>query len=334
MTSPYGVGAVISHLMPNGEERPIAFASRTLSKAEQNYAQIEREALEIIFGGRKFHAYLYGRHFTLLTDQRPLTSILNPSKATPPMAAARLQRWALMLAAHNYAIQYRKAAEHGNADGLSRLPLQVVHREKPDSTKRVMVHHLETIPVDSTDVKKGTKYDPVLSKVVDMVLSGQFVGKEGLSNALAPFYMRRAEITVSQRCLLWGSRVVVPAALRPQLLKELHVGHPGVVRMKAMARSYIWWPGMDAQIEEQAKRCSTCQRNQKSLALSPLLTWSWPGAPWQRVHVDFARPFEGHMFLVAVDALFQVAGSSSDENNNNRQNNPDAEVHVWSLWAS
>ncbi|XP_061892242.1 uncharacterized protein K02A2.6-like [Entelurus aequoreus] len=300
--SAYGVGAVLSHVMPGGEERPIAFASRTLSKAEQNYAQIEREALGIIFGVRKFHAYLYGCHFTLLTDHRPLTSILSPSKATPPMAAARLQRWALVLAAHNYTIQYRKAADHGNADGLSQLPLQVAHGEKPDAVDRVTVHHLETLPVDSEDIRKGTKYDPVLSRVVDMVVSGQFVGTVGQNDALAPFYMRRDELTVIQGCLLWGSRVVVPPALRPQLLKELHAGHPGMVKMKAIARSHVWWPGLDAQIEQQARTCSTCQRNQKNPALSPLHTWPWPGSPWQRIHVDFAGPFEGHMFLVVVDA--------------------------------
>lgn len=57
---PYGVGAVISYVMPNGEEKPIAFASRTLNKAEFNYAQLEREALSIVFGDRKFYQYLYG----------------------------------------------------------------------------------------------------------------------------------------------------------------------------------------------------------------------------------------------------------------------------------
>ena len=195
------------------------------------------------------------------------------------MAAARLQRWALMLAAHNYKIQYRKAAEHGNADGLSRLPLQVVHDVKPDAVERVMINQIETLPVDASDIKKGTRSDPVLSRVVDMVVSGQFVGTDKQSDTLAPFYLRRNELTVSQGCLLWGSRVVVPAVLRPQLLKELHAGHPGVVKMKAIARSYVWWPGLDAQIEQQAKVCSTCQRNQKNPALSPLRTWPWPGSP-------------------------------------------------------
>lgn len=117
------MGAVISHKLQSGEEKPIAFASSTLKKDEQNFAQIEREALGIIFGFRRFHSYLYSRHFTLLTDHRPLTTILSPSKAIPYMAAARLQRWALLLAAHNYTITYWLAADHGNADGLSRLPL-------------------------------------------------------------------------------------------------------------------------------------------------------------------------------------------------------------------
>ncbi|KAJ8375572.1 hypothetical protein SKAU_G00061520 [Synaphobranchus kaupii] len=208
--SPYGVGAVISHVMPGGQERPIAFASRTLSKAEQNYAQIEREALGIIFGMRKFHAYLYGRHFTLLTDHRPLTTIFSPSMAIPSMAAVRLQRWALILTAHNYTIQYRSAAEHGNADGLSRLPLQVDHKDRPGSVDTVLIHHLDTLPVCSTDIRKETRYDPVLAQVLDMILSGHFLVAQGRDSALTPYYSRRDKLTVVQGCLLWGNRVIDP----------------------------------------------------------------------------------------------------------------------------
>ena len=88
--SAYGVGSVISHVMPNGDERPIAFSSRTLQASEKNYAQIEKEALALIFGIRKFHLYLYGRKFTLITDHKPFLAILGPKKGIPSLAAAKL----------------------------------------------------------------------------------------------------------------------------------------------------------------------------------------------------------------------------------------------------
>ena len=81
--SSYGLGAVLSLVFPQGIEKPIAFASRSLSKAEKNYAHIDKEALAIVWAVRKFHNYIFGRRFTIVTDYEPLTSILHPQKGVP-----------------------------------------------------------------------------------------------------------------------------------------------------------------------------------------------------------------------------------------------------------
>ena len=91
-TSCYGIGAVLSHQYSEGSERPIAYASRILLPSERIYAQIKREALSLMFGIQKFHQFIYGRSFTLVTDHKPLTTILGGRKGIPAIAAARMQR--------------------------------------------------------------------------------------------------------------------------------------------------------------------------------------------------------------------------------------------------
>ena len=119
--SPYSLGAVLAHRMAGGSERLIAYASPT--QAERNYSQVEKEGLAVIFGVRKFHQYLYGLPFTVYTDHKPLLGLFGENKSIPTMAAERIKRWTLMLAAYEYTTQYRKGTENVNADGLCRLPL-------------------------------------------------------------------------------------------------------------------------------------------------------------------------------------------------------------------
>ena len=259
--SNYGIGAVISHVYPDGSERPVAYASRTLSKSECNYAQLEKEALSLVFGVKKFHKFLYGREFTLYTDHKPLTSILGQKREIPPLAAARLQRWALILAAYQYNIQYKPTKEHGNADGLSRLPLQTEEVVETEATV-FNIKRMEALPVTVAEIKRGTRSDPILSKVLRYTKRGWPLGKP--RQHLKPYYDRRLELSVEEDCILWGVRVVVPSKFQSRVLDELHDTHPGIVRMKAIARSYFWWPQIDKNIEVRAKsfvKCKTIQGN-------------------------------------------------------------------------
>ena len=298
--SPTGIGAVLSHVMPDGSERPIAFASRSLTRTERKYAQIDKEALSIVWGVKRFHVYLYGRQFTLVTDHKPLTSIFHPEKGVPAMTAARLQRYALFLTGFDYKIEYKSTTKHCNADGLSRLPLQQKEREETEVDSSEVFHatQFEPLPVTSEAVARETRRDPVLSRVYESIVKGW----SGRVDGDKPYYERRNELTVHQGCILWGMTVVIPNKLQGRVLEELHDGHLGVVKMKALARSYVWWPNISGQLEELAKACSGCQLNQKMPTKAPLHPWEWATAPWQRIHIDYAGPFQNSMFLVVVDA--------------------------------
>ncbi|GFV09104.1 uncharacterized protein K02A2.6 [Trichonephila clavipes] len=111
---------VFCHVYPDGSERPIAFASRTLSGSKK-YSQIDK-ALSIVWAVRKFYLYLKGRRFTLITDHKPLIAIFGSKRGLPVLAATRLLHYALILQSFEFDIIFRKTIEHGNADFLSRLP--------------------------------------------------------------------------------------------------------------------------------------------------------------------------------------------------------------------
>ncbi|XP_035912575.1 uncharacterized protein LOC118512363 [Anopheles stephensi] len=119
--SSVGLGATISHKFPDGSIKVVQHASRALTKAEEGYSQIDREGLAIIFAVTRFHKMLYGRHFRLQTDHKPLLRIFGSKKGIPVYTANRLQRFALALQLYDFEIEYIPTDKFGNADLLSRL---------------------------------------------------------------------------------------------------------------------------------------------------------------------------------------------------------------------
>ena len=122
---------------------------------------------------------------------------------------------------------------------------------------------------------------------------------------MKPYQQRCNEFSVHDGCLFWGNRVVIPPAGRQQAMDLFHEGHLGASKLKSLARVSIWWPGMDADLEEAVKKCNLCQSSRNSPPVSPLLPWEYPKHPWVRLHADFAGPYQGKMFFVLVDAHFK-----------------------------
>ena len=296
--SSYGAGAVLSHQI-DGQFRPVAFASCTLTHVQQNYSQLEKEAFSISFGLKRFRQYLYGRPFTILTDHRPLLTLLGPQKPVPVHAAARLQRWALILASYNYRIEYRGTVAHADADSMSRLPLPQTWSPRCENVECYFLDTEVVTNVTSQMIKKETQVDPVLSKVYNYIISGW---PSVVDPTLVPFKTKRDELSTQQGCILWGARVIVPPSLQEKVLQELHDTHPGISRMKALARSYVWWPSIDSHIERTVSSCSTCQCMRSDPPTAQIHPWIFPTKPWSRIHVDFAGPVSGCTYLVVVDA--------------------------------
>ena len=243
--------------MPNGTEQPIALTSYSLSKAELKYAHLDKEGLAIIYGVKKFRQYLFGRQLTICSDHKPLQHIFAETRPIPSLASARLQRWALTLGAYSYQIRYKPSKDNSNVDVLSRLPLPESPSSVPLPGETVfLMDTLQTSPIDATQIRTWTNNDSLLARVRDMVLKGWNNTSE---EALKPYQHCQNELSVHAGCILLGNRVVIPSAGRQKVLELLHQGHPGITRMKGLARSFVWWPGMDSDLENKVKSCLSCQ---------------------------------------------------------------------------
>ena len=145
---------------------------KSLSATQRRYSQIQK-ALSLVYALRKFHHFLYGRKFIVITDHKPLVTLFAPDKGTPAMAANRLARWALLLHQYDYTVEYRRSKDHGNADALSRLPFSndssFDGEEMEEDVNIVCLVRTISRQINPLLVVRETAKDPILSQVMRFV---------------------------------------------------------------------------------------------------------------------------------------------------------------------
>ena len=304
-SSSYAIGAVLSQVTDEGE-KPVEFASRLLTDAERNYGMVEKEGLAIVWAVKKFHRYLYGTQFEIRTDHDALKYVFHPARELPTMTLSRLTRWALILSCYSYTIGYKQVPV---ADACSRLVSSGEYKGgRADDCCRLStclcdtqltVHFLSQGAITKKKMLEESRKDPILAQVLEWTQSGW--PRTCSEKELQPYFRRRAEISVVSGLLVWGHRVICPTTLRNQMIELIHTGHPGIERSKRGARSSVWWPGIDSELEDRVRGCEPCQLS-RGLPPAELHSWEEPTKPWERVHADFFE-FKSEMYLVVVDAF-------------------------------
>ncbi|XP_046391594.1 uncharacterized protein K02A2.6-like [Ischnura elegans] len=290
--SPTGIAAVLSHDI-DGHERPIAYASRALTQAESNYSQLDREALAIIYATTHFFNYIFGKRFVLVTDNEPLSRIFHPDRPLPQMTSSRLLRYASFLSGLDYTVRCKKGRENENVDCLSRAPASTSSPSLEISIdQEINALHAETLlqissaSITADIVAEETAKDPELQALLQELKTSR----------------KDSPYTVSGDMLFRSDRAVIPKSVQAEILKELHMSHLGVTKMKQLARRYVYWEVLDKDIERLVKSCESCAKVRHSPPKAPIHPWNQPDENWERVHIDFAGPFDSQFFLMCVDA--------------------------------
>ena len=323
-----GIGAVLFHRME--ANALLQMSQRHSLQHREITARKNKEASHIIFALSKFHLFLSGRPFILVTDHKPLLIIFSPTKATPALAANRLAKWALTLSQYDYVIEYRKTSEDGNTDAPSHLPngpdkkFDIGEDEADTDTMcaiRFISSHLQ--PHNPNILRKETRKDVALSTAQRYYREGWPVyiyiyiyiyiymkPNRHIKQTQHQIYISKmtSALLKKSKTLLAVKmvfcymvfRVVIHQSLRKETLMMLHLGHLGIERMKQLV---VYWSGIDKNIYDLCKSCDSCCGHQNNPSKAPVHPWMFPEKPWSRIHIDHAINFMISNWLIIIDAF-------------------------------
>ena len=320
-----GLGAVL-YQKQDGKLRVIAYASRSVSKAESNYPAHKLEFLALKWAVcEKFHEYLYGsKSFEVFTDNNPLTYVLTSAKLD-----ACGQRWVAKLANYNFSIKYRCGVSNTEADALSRIKWPEALSENIDIdthvinailtgavTKSSLIESVScSAKVIPTELDKDTgklsdinwtkeqRLDPNLGVIIRLIESGQLTkrklqgkdssevksflrNKKSLKLVKDVLYRKSFSDNSTSKKTLW--QLVVPKLFRERALLGCHddVGHQGILRTLSLLRERFYWPGMQEEATQHVLKCSRCLRRKTPPQVAPLQP-ILVTQPLELVHMDY-----------------------------------------------
>ena len=298
-----GLGACLTQ---NG--KVVCYASRALTKTEQNYQNLEREALGTIWGMEKFHYFLYGKEFTSETDQKPLVSIYKKHMVD---ISPRVQR--LIVSSFPYLpfhVVYKKGKDIPVADALSQvtplnsednIQLPIIAVNMITTHILMSVHPQDTFSKKLDQLRKNTAQDNQLTRLSHYINTGFPCDKENLPTDLQEFWNHREALSIKSGLITCGNRIIVPKEMRAEMLQYIHEGHQGKERCLLWARNTVFWPKMTYDIQELIERCIICQEHGKLQSIIET-TQELPPFPWHTLATDIFY-WKRMDFLIVADVF-------------------------------
>ena len=298
--SQHGLGAAILQ-----EGQPIAYASRSLTPAQFNYAQIEKELLAIVFGCERFTQYLFGKQVLVHTDHKPLINTINKPLHDNPR---RIQRLLLRLQNYDLTLKYVPGRDLHLPDMLSRacsvtnMPSvsECLLTDEADYQIYAVITNLNCSEYMHSRIKRESENDPELEQVKFYVENGWPQYTHDCSELAKPYWSLRAELCFYDGYIIFHDRIVIPQALRAELLDRLHSGHQGRERCKRLARNSVFWPHINRDINERVDKCKQCLEQRNSPPREKLKPHIVPSRAWQKVGIDLFS-FGPKRFQIVVD---------------------------------
>lgn len=304
--SSYGLGAVLYQRRSSDDEwRPVACASRSLTSAERNYAQIEKEALAITWAVSRFDTYLLGMAcFLIETDHKPLVPLLSTKRLHD--LPARVLRFRLRLARYHYQIIHVPGSYLTSADALSRAPQDdspsrddITIQAECDVFATIAVENLADQTVPTQQVRDAQQQDATCQQLRTLILDGWPSAIRDVPQPLREFWPVRSDLVLLDGLIMKGSRIYIPQCLVADTLQRLHAGHQGVTRTTQRATVSVWFPGITARIKALVQDCSTCKAFRPP-PVEPLLAHPTPPRAWHTIGVDLCQ-LDRAQYLVVVD---------------------------------